>query len=164
MKKGYIYTITVVIVIVAIGLLIYRTKETNNNFDIFNSLGSPIPTPTATLAPSQTVKPTPGIIIQDENLDYQYWAKKLDPLNRYLALDKDCTSIIPSQIDYPNNTQIMIDNTISDKARILKIGKGEYPISAHGWILITLRSNTLPAQFPIFCGNMELGRLDLLAQ
>lgn len=160
------------IIILALGtgiVWIYKTDRAENNADISAS-SSPTPVSTSSPEATTTVRPvkrsptpTPGIIVT-EAPTYKDWVKLLDPQNRRLALDKDCTSIVPSQVDYPNNTEIMLDNTVSATSRILKIGDHEYALGAHSWILTTLHSDTLPARLTMFCGNMELGQLDLVAR
>ena len=78
-----------------------------------------------------------------------------------MVLDENCTSIVPSQIVYPNNTQIMLDNTFSISPRILTIGDHQYSLDARDWILVTLNSKNLPARLKMFCGPMELGEIEL---
>lgn len=160
MKKNiYIYSI---IAIAIVGGAIFWMSQNNKAGNVTVSTISPnpsqslVPSPT----PKTTVKPTPGINVTESDT-YLYWFNLLNPKNRVLRLDENCTSIVPSQVSYPNNTQIMIDNTFSSSPRILKIGNLEYSFKANNWGLITLSSTTLPAKLTMFCGSMELGQLDL---
>ena len=165
MKKNYIY-ITVAIVAV-IGATIFWVNRNNKVDNIADTSTSISPSPSQSLAPTPTPKtiksspkPTPGIIAKEGD-NYQYWVNLLDSLNRRLTLNGNCTSIAPSQVTYPNNTQIMLDNTLSSEPRILKIGAKNYSLTAKGWLLVTLISPELPAKLTMFCGPMELGQLDL---
>ena len=108
MKKRII-SIAVAIGLIAIVVLVVRAPKKTDD-----TVSGPV---------SQTLimSPLPAMTAQ-ETPNYDAWKKALNPLNRYLALDKDCTSSVPSQVTYPNNTQIMLDNTASDVARVLKIG------------------------------------------
>ncbi|MGD0976860.1 MAG: hypothetical protein ABR875_01005 [Minisyncoccia bacterium] len=168
-KNVYIYSI---IIVVIIGTAIYWMSRNNKTGNLISaptltSSSSPSPSPERTLIPNKTpeiiknsAKPTPGLIVKEIS-NYKYWVDLLEPLNRRLSLDKDCSSIVPSQVDYPNNTQIMLDNTSSTLPRILKIGSQEYSLSANGWILVTLGNSELPAKLTMFCGSMELGQITL---
>ena len=171
MKIVYI-SMTVAVFVIG-GVLISRNTRDGvvRGPEISDSLS---PAPVAVSSPEATATsmpikrsakptPTPGIIIS-EVVSYDAWVKWFDPQNRRLALDKDCTSIVPSQVDYPNNVEIMLDNSASAKARILKIGGREYSLNAHAWIVTTIRAEKLPANLPLFCGDMELGSLTLVAQ
>ncbi len=167
MKTRYIY-LAVAVVIIGVASFLFANKADRPE-DIAASL-SPTPALTATSTPGQTPrlsnnnpKPTPGIVIT-EVMSYEDWVRWLDPQNRRLALDENCSSIVPSQLEYLNDTEIMLDNTASAKPRILKIGGREYSLDARGWILTTLHSDTLPAQLSVYCGSIELGRLDLVAK
>jgi len=158
-KKNWV----VVLILVAVVVFVSLNKKSVTD-DIFDTPPSPtmslMPSPTPTPTPLLTAKPTPGIIVE-ELPDYYNLAVALDKENRYFALGADCNSIRPSNIAHKNNTQIMLDNAASDKARILKIGDREYSLEAHGWILATLSSPNLPVQLKIFCGSMELGQIEL---
>jgi len=164
MKRNYIYAIVAVVVVIGVIILwTSRDDKTNNIADV----PTVSPSPVQSAIPSQTPKsiksspkPTPGLIFTEEK-GYQYWVDLLEPIGRWLLLDKDCTSIVPSQVAYPNNTQIMLDNTLSAEPRVLKIGDKDYPLKAREWSFITLSSPTLPAKLTMFCGPMELGQLDL---
>lgn len=127
---------------------------------------APTVTPTPTATPKKVLqKPTPTpALIATEMQNHQQLVDILDPLNRRLALDATCTSLVPSQVAYPNDLEVMLDNYESSQARILKIGGREYSIEARSWIIVTLHSEILPAKLPIFCGAMELGQIDLLAK
>ena len=140
-------------------VFINRKNDTDTSPDI-----SPVPTvilePSPTPTPKITVESTPELIFE-ELPNYYTLAVSLDKENRYFAIDADCMSINPSNVVYKNNTQIMLDNAASDKARVLKIGGREYSLDAHAWILATLSSTELPIRLPIFCGSMELGQIEL---
>lgn len=165
MKKVYLYIIFAVVVAVAVVML----DKPDMPVDTADGIVSPSPslsvsaTPARSTLPRASLKPTPGILVEDI-VTYDQWVAFLEPLNRRLALDKDCTSSVPSQVEYLNNTKIMIDNSASAKARILKIAGREYSIDARAWILTTLSSTKLPAQLPVYCGDIEIGRLDLVAK
>ncbi|GEM_PF-3416014 len=169
-KNTYIYLIIVVAVVGGVVFWLNRDNKTDNTEDISALISSSpiqslVPTPTPTPTPTQkstksTPKPSPKVIAEEVN-QYQSLVDWLDPLNRRLVLDRDCTSIVPSQVAYPNNTQIMLDNTFSPKPQVIKIGAKEYSLTANGWLLVTLSSSELPAKLTMFCGSMELGQLDL---
>jgi hypothetical protein len=166
--------ILAVVVIICGAIIVFSRNDKKNNFEdiILPTSFSPFPTSTATLSPSispkkqpvpsvkKTVTPTPGLSVKNID-DYESWVKVLDPLYRHLVLDQNCESIKPSQIAYPNGVQIMIDNGNSTLPRLLKIGPQEYFIGADEWLLITLKSQTLPAELKISCGAMELGSIEL---
>ena len=167
-KNIYIYSIVSVAIVGGVLFWMSSDDKTDNVVDIstLETLSpSPIqsliskPTPTPKLIKS-TPKPSPKIIVTEVN-QYQSLVDWLEPLNRRLVLDKDCTSIVPSQVAYPNNTQIMLDNTFSPKSHIIKIGSKEYSLEANSWLLVTLSETKLPASLTMFCGPMELGQLDL---
>ncbi len=169
-KNIYIYSIIAVIIVGGVVFWMSRDNKTDNIEDT-SALVSSTPAPTQSLIPTSTLiptpkltkstpKPSPKIVITEVN-QYQSLVDLLEPLNRRLTLDGNCTSIVPSQVVYPNNTQIMLDNTLSASARILKIGAKEYFLTANGWLLVTLSSSELPAKLTMFCGSMELGQLDL---
>lgn len=161
MKNIYIYAVVAVTVV---GSVIFWMGWIDNTADTL--MVSPSPeqslnsSKTPELSGNKILKPTPTLIKEVVG-NYQYWVELLDPIGRHLLLDENCTSVIPSQIAYPNNTKIMLDNTLSAESRILKIGNKEYPLEARSWTLITLSSTTLPAKLTMFCGPMELGQLDL---
>jgi len=171
MKNTYIYLIIIIVVLGAVIFWMGQDKKTDDTNDAL-SLVTLTPTPLATPEPSapagtptprsikSTPKPSPGIVVKEVN-QYQSLVDWLDPLNRRITLDENCTSSVPSQVAYPNNTQIMIDNTLSAEPRVLEIGGQDYPVEAHGWILTVLSRSELPAQLKMFCGSMELGQLDL---
>lgn len=168
-KKIYVISIIIVAMVGATLFWVYKNDKAGNGVEE-TILNSPSSSPNQSSAPTRSPKatayipkPSSGIIIT-ETMSYESWIKWLDPLNRRLVLDKDCTSIVPSQVDYPNDVEVMIDNTASGKARILNIAGREYSLDAHGWILTTLHSDKLPAQLPVYCGDMELGRLDLVVK
>jgi len=166
-KYTYIYAGLVVVA----GIILYTVNRPDDleNYDepgvtqniepsqSVSASATPMVTPKLSRA---SAKPTPGLAFSEVK-DYKYWADMLDPLYRHLILDKDCTYMEPSQVSYPNNTKVMIDNGYSSVARIIKIGDGEYYLDAGGWILATLSSKSLPAGLKISCGSMELGRIDL---
>ena len=161
-----IYTYSVVVVAI-VGSAIFWVSRDDKDIYVIDTATSTSPTSAPTPTPSKTpnlpknsVKPIPTLIIKEIN-SYKYWSEILKPINRRLVLDENCTSIAPSQVAYPNNTQIMLDNTLSAEPRILKIASKGYSLDAYGWLLVTLSSTKLPAQLTMFCGSMELGQLDL---
>lgn len=166
MKNIYIYSI---IAVAVVGGVIFGMSRNNKTDNIASTsyLFSPSPSLSQSPVPSQTPKltqnspkPTLALVIKQIG-SYQYWVDLLEPLNRQLTLDENCTSIVPSQVSYPNNTQIMLDNTFSVLPRILKIGGQEYSLKANSWVLVTLSSTKLPAKLTMFCGSMELGQIGL---
>lgn len=168
-KNTYIYSVVAVVVIVGLVFLMNQESKTGKVIDNLELVVSPTPTflPTpaqvkvATPKPlKSSPKPTPKLVAQEVN-QYQYWVETLEPINRRLALNENCTSIVPSQVSYPNNTQIMLDNTFSSSPHVLKIGDQEYSIPANDWQLTTLSDLKLPARLNMFCGSMELGQIEL---
>ncbi|MEK9157918.1 MAG: hypothetical protein AAB638_01905 [Patescibacteria group bacterium] len=162
-KNTYIYSVVAVVVIGGFIFLMNQDSKTGDVVDNFEFVVSPTPTFIPTLTPTplkSSPKPTPKLIVKEIN-QYQYWVGVLEPINRRLTLDENCTSIVPSQVSYPNNTKIMLDNTFSASPRVLKIGNQEYSLPANDWELITLSDSKLPAQLNMFCGSMELGQLEL---
>jgi hypothetical protein len=166
-KNIYIYTIIAVVIIGGVVFWMGQNKKGGGNVEV-SSLVSPSPTPSQSFVPSQTPKvsaknspkPTPTLDVKVTS-SYQGWVDVLDPIGRHLVLNEDCTTIVPSQIAYPNNTKIMLDNTFSTLPHILKIGSQGYSLDAHSWIMITLSSKELPTRLTIFCGSMELGGITL---
>jgi len=155
-----IYTYSAVAIVI-VGLAIFWMSRGDKNIDTVDATRSASPSPSPIInLPKNNPKPTPDLVVKEIG-SYQYWAELLEPLNRRLTLNEKCTEVVPSQVAYPNNIQIMLDNTLSAEPRILKIGSKEYSIGARGWSLVTLSSTTLPAQLKMFCGSMELGQLDL---
>lgn len=161
----------VIVGAILFGVIVFWTIQSDNPFDAQMTptpsvSSSPSDTPTPTATPKRVIlspKPTPGLIAKDVQ-NHQQLVELLDPFNRRLALDADCTALVPSQVAYPNDLEIMIDNYNSAIARVLRIGDKQYSLDAHSWILVTLHSDALPAKLPIFCGAMELGQIDLLAK
>ena len=173
MKNNYnIYiVVSAVVVLVAAVSLFLRWGSDKNNSDVnIPVYVSPTPTsvlelsPTPTFTPKPTTKtanPSPSINVQEVRT-YRQWAEELDLTSRRLAITDDtCTELVPSNATYPNNTQLMLDNSYSNKSHILKIGGREYILEARGWLVTTFSSSQLPAQLPIYCGGIELGRIDL---
>jgi hypothetical protein len=165
-KNIYIYTIIAVIIVAGLVFWMGRNNKADDVTDL-SILETLSPSPSQSSTPSQTPKlikstpkPSPKLVAKEIN-SYQSWVDWLEPLNRHLVLDENCTSIVPSQVAYPNNTQIMFDNTLSPTARILKVGSKEYSLNANDWLVVALSSPTLPAQLTMFCGPMELGQIDL---
>ena len=164
--NSYIYWVVAGAIVIA--LFFFLTKN-NKPGNINNPLASitpnissePTPALTSTMKPSKTVKPSPGLIMEEVN-NYKQLVTELDKLGRHLAISSDCSYIVPSNVAYHNNTQIMLDNTASTKQHILKIGGREYLLEAGQWFLTTLSSPSLPASLPIYCGSMELGDIDLI--
>jgi hypothetical protein len=169
MKKNQYIIILLVVAIAGISIYISLRNKKTNNESLLPSLSfsvTPEATSTPSLNPSSTPKikkstPTPAIL-PGERGNFMDLAKALDPLHRYFLLDKDCTSINPSVVDFPNNVQILLDNGRSSEPRAVKIGQETYNLAAGDWILINLKSATLPVSLPIYCGSMELGRIDLI--
>jgi len=128
-----------------------------------SSVPSPTPLPTPRVSPKASLqpKPTPTLIFKEE-MTYEQLTEALGAKGRWLALAPDCSYIVPSNVTYYNNTEIMLDNTASNVRHILKIGGREYLLEAGEWFLTTLSSPNLPAQLPIYCGTLELGRIDLI--
>lgn len=149
------------IVIIAL-LLVLTNKKTDGPADLSLS-----PTPTANMDASPTpavsmgASPTPGIIAKEVQ-DYNYWFQKLDPKSRVLAVYDECAYLVPSNVAYPNNTEVMLDNTRSEQNHVLKIGPTEYQLAAKEWKLVTLStSQPRPINLPIFCKGIELGQIEL---
>jgi hypothetical protein len=163
--------IVIIVGAILFGSIVFWTIQSNKPFNpeltpTPSSSSTPSVTPTPTAPPKKVIQkptPTPALIAQDVQ-NHQQFVDILDPLNRRLALDATCTSLVPSQVAYPNDLEIMLDNYESAQPRILTIGGRQYSIEAHSWIFITLHSDTLPAKLPIFCQAMELGQIDLLAK
>jgi len=132
-------------------------------------LSDPTPTPSSSAVPVQTprptkkINPTPGIIVK-ELLGYPQLTEIMKEEGTWFALAPDCNSIVPSNVAYYNETQVMLDNTASNQRRILKIGGREYLLEAGEWYLTVLSSTSLPITLPIYCGSMELGSIDLVAR
>ena len=156
---------------ILLGIIVFWTIQSDKPFDPASTptpsvSSAPTATPTPTATPKKVIKnstPTPDLIVQEVQ-SHQRLVDVLDPLNRRLALDANCTSLVPSQVSYPNDLEIMIDNYESAQPRILKIGGREYSLDAHSWIFTVLHSDSLPVRLPIFCGAMELGEIELLAK
>ena len=150
--------------IVVVTLVIISTRKKGENIADFSL--SPTPTISPEISPTNapviktTSNPKPGIIAQDIK-DFNYWFQQLDPQNRVLAVYDECSYMVPSNVAYPNNTQVMLDNTRSEQNHILKIGTKEYALSAKEWQLVTFSSPTLPINMTIFCKNIELGQIEL---
>lgn len=167
-KNIYIYSIIAVVIVGGVIFWMSRNSKVENVADTSvlvspspSSNQSPVQSPTLTpKLTKNTPKPSPKLIAKEVN-QYQSLVDWMEPIGRHLVLDENCMSIVPSQVAYPNNTQIMLDNTFSPKAHILKIGSKEYSLTANGWLLVTLSSTELPAKLTMFCGPMELGQLDL---
>ncbi len=168
-KKTYIY-----LAIAAVGVVLIAMSQVNRGGSDLNKENSNVSgaspstsiSPVISLRPSlgasikPTPKPTPGIKIEVINR-YKDMAAQFDIGARHLVLDETCSTIVPSNVAYKNNTQIMLDNTASTEPRTLRVGDRSYEIAAKGWYITTLYSDKLPAQLTIFCGNIELGQLDL---
>lgn len=167
-NKNYLYLI-LVIAVIGTAFVLYRGYEPSDlvNVGVSPDLTQtpillPSDQPTITPKPVSSSKPGSGIIIEEKK-SHDVLALEFDEDgNRRLVLNEDCTALIPSQVAYKNNVQIMLDNTYSSKPHILKIGGVEYSLGAGEWFLTTLSRPSIPAQLPIFCGSMELGQIDLL--
>ena len=167
MNKTYIWAIILAGAIVIVGFFMNNDKSNENRLEEYLTSPTPetslVPVPTPTSTPVKQSKPTPGIILE-EVPNYDKLVEVLQEFGRHLAIAPDCSYIAPSNIDYYNNTKVMLDNTASDVQHILKIGGREYLLEAGQWILVTLSSPNLPAKLPIYCGQIELGQIDLLVE
>ncbi len=85
----------------------------------------------------------------------------MDPQNRVLGIYNECDYIVPSNVTYKNNTEVMLDNTRSKQTVVLKIGNKDYTLAGGAWNTVTLSSPTVPATMQIFCKSIELGSIDL---
>lgn len=166
-KKNYLYFGLVLVAMVAVAFAIVNRGDRPNDSDSI----IPTPTPTAEMTenatstpkPFTTNKPVPTLDIKVvENFESLARKLDLDGNRRIIILNDECSELLPSQVAYKNNTEIMLDNTRSSKPHILKIGGLEYSLEAGAWIMTTLSSSVVPAALPIFCGSMELGSIDLL--
>jgi hypothetical protein len=157
--------IILAIVIIIAGLSLYFAFN-----DKDSEIASESPTVSATPEASPSVsstpqigKPTPKPGINSSGVKtYEQWANELDPLNRHFLFDADCTSVQPSGLDLPNNVTVMLDNSYSKVDRVLELGDKEYQMPANSWQIIVLKADKLPAALPMYCGAMELGRIDLV--
>jgi len=164
-KKNIILLALVGVIVIAL-IIALNGKEDNEDIDDFSL--SPTPTvstdtsPTGTPVVKVTADPKPGIIIKDMP-NYDYWFQQLDSKNRVLGIYDECGYIVPSNVAYKNNTEVMLDNTRSNQDLVLKIGDKDYSLEAREWKLVTLSttSPTLPINLPIFCKNIELGQIEL---
>lgn len=163
-NKNYILGIIVVVAIVIVVVLFLTKSDKNNVGEIMSPINLNLtasPTPTGTPEPRPMPTKPRGEIIFKEIKTYEQLVEELHPKGRHLVISPDCSYIVPSNVTYPNNTEIMLDNTASTERHILKIGGREYLLEAGEWFLTTLSSPTLPVNLPIFCGYMELGQIDL---
>jgi hypothetical protein len=131
--------------------------------ELINPTPQPSATPVQTPRPAVSTKPKAGIIAKEVG-SYQQLTEEMYKQGTWLKLAADCNSIVPSNVVYYNDTQIMLDNTASTEKHILKIGGREYLLEAGEWYLTTLSSPTLPATLSLYCGAMELGSIDLIAR
>lgn len=148
----------IVIVIIIVVLLVFRGERNfEQTEDVLLS-----PSPSFSVSPvirpisTRAAIPKPGLDIKVYNdllVEYD---------GRYIALASDCRSSDPSNVDYKNGTQIMLDNIASAEARVIKIGDKSYSVTAQGWTFITLTSPTLPVNLSMFCGTMELGQIGIV--
>jgi len=161
-KKNIIFAALVGVIIIALVAILTNKKDE----DIADFSLSPTPNATLNTSPTDTptaqvtASPKPGIIMEEVK-GYNYWFQQLDSQNRVLGIYDECTYIIPSNVAHKNNVMVMLDNTRSTQALILKIGEKEYSLAAQEWILVTLSSPTLPINLPIFCKGIELGQIEL---
>jgi hypothetical protein len=167
-SKKYLYLAGVIIVVVVAGIFIVNRKGANapaNNLGDLLIVSPEVSPSASTQVKKVNPSPTPTSSLEVSQLKtYEQWVRELYKLDRWLALNAECTEIVPSGVTYKNNTLVMLDNTLSDKARVLKVGDREYNLEAHGWYLTTLTSKTLPAFLRIDCGPMELGRIELVKE
>jgi hypothetical protein len=132
------------------------------------------PTPTPVASPKETATPAPeptkyilpttkpkGEIKVEEVGAYERLFAEMDPENRVLGVYAECQQLIPSNVAYKNNTEVMLDNTRSTKSHILKIGNADYSLDAGEWRLVKLSSPTVPINMIIFCEGIELGAIEL---
>ncbi len=163
-KKTYLYLAVVAVGVVLI--LVSQVKQVNKRSSNDTVFGvSPSPSTSVRVSPHPSPRlspgPTPGIKAEMVINRYKDLVAQLGPENRRLAIDSSCSTIVPSNLIYKNNTQVMLDNTASVESRTLKIGDRSYELAARGWYITTLYSAKLPAKLTIFCGKMELGQIDL---
>jgi hypothetical protein len=162
-KKDYAFALSAVFILIVL-YIINMPSGTDIEEDY-----KPSPEPSA----SESVLPSPtpaksGVIqtnkpelIAKELNDYDYWFNKMDSQNMVLGIYGECTYIVPSNLTYKNNTNVMLDNTRSTKDHVLKIGSTEYALKAGEWKITTLSSKQLPVRLAIFCEGIELGEIEL---
>jgi hypothetical protein len=165
-KKDIVFWFLIGVIVIA--LVIILTGKRSKNITDFSL--SPTPTAALTTTPKTglmntpavkiTASPKPGLIAQEVR-DYDYWFRQLDSKNMVLGIYDECSYIVPSNLVQKNNVTMMLDNTRSSKAHVLKIGNKDYPLAAKDWELVVLSSSTLPSNLVIFCENRELGQIEL---
>ena len=166
-NKNYLYFGSVALALVVVALFVINRGDRSDDAGLLLPTQTPVigelQTATPTSNPSMTGKPTPALDFKVVN-NFESLASRfdLDGNRRLIILNDSCSELLPSQVAYKNNTEIMIDNTRSSESHILKIGGREYSVGAGAWILTTLSSSVVPTTLTIFCGSMELGAIDLL--
>lgn len=122
----------------------------------FSPASVPSVSPEISVSASPSPRPSGSIKVETyDDLIVQYDSRRI-------LLASDCQSANPSNMNFKNGTRIMLDNTLSSEARVIKIGNNSYKIIAHGWTFVTLYSKELPANLPMYCGSMELGQLGII--
>lgn len=167
MNKNYLYIVVGLVAVITVAVLL-SNKNNAPDVDLDTLISTPSlntepsPTPVETPRPKPgSTKPTPGLIFKPIKT-YEQLTKEFELEGRWLALNDSCTEIVPSNVTYHNNAEIMLDNTASSTRHILKIGGREYLLEAGEWFLTTFYSPTLPAIWPIYCGSMELGSISIV--
>lgn len=168
-NKNYIYIgIALIIVVVAAVLLTNNGSSPDNDLQILASTSptptiepSPTPVETPKLQPKKSLKPTPELIVSGF-VTYGQLAEQFQEEGRRFVVNDACNEIVPSNLTLPNNIQVMFDNSASSIRHVIKIGGKEYLLEAGEWFLTILSSPTLPVRWPIFCGNIELGEIELV--
>ena len=154
-KSQSVWVVVGLVVVVIVVVFIFKVGSTNPPPEL-----TPLPTLLLSPSPISSVEPKPkqsgGLQVETyDNLVLVYDGRRL-------ALAADCRSSEPSNVDYRNGTKVMLDNTASREPRVIKIGSNSYNVIARGWTFITFTSKTLPANLPMFCGDMELGQIGII--
>ena len=167
MNKNYIYWAIAAVGITVVAMFLAnggdRVDELADISPTPDFSLNPEPSPTPTPKPNGSAKPTPGLIVKEVKT-YEQLTAEFEQQGRWIAINADCTGLVPSNVTYHNNTEIMLDNTASTERHILKIGSREYLLEAGEWFLTTLSSSTLPVHLPIYCDSngIELGDILLV--
>ena len=170
-SKNYIYIgVALVIVILTAVLMTNKGNSPDNDLEILTSASptptiEPSPTPSDNSLPQQSKniqpKPTPTLIFEVIP-SYEVVAELFQEEGRRFVVNDSCTEIVPSNLTLPNNIQVMFDNTDSSLRHIITIGGREYILEAGEWFMPILSSPTVPVRWQIFCGQMELGEIELV--
>ncbi len=161
-NKNYLFFIAIIAILaVAVAVPLLLNKKGSNQEVTTSPSASPSlsATPELGIKSVSSASPSPGVNILEGS--YQDWFNQLDPQGRVLGLRPGCSSVVPSNVTYKNNTLIMIDNTYTSDALTLKIGDRSYDLAPHAWHLTTLYSAKLPIDLTISCGGIELGSVRL---